>query len=254
MDITIIIFISFVASILTFFSGFGLGTLMTPVFFMLFRDLPLAIGATAIVHIANNLFKFGLMRKSINWHVGWKFAFTALLGSIGGAFILGSISNVSLWEIEQVNIEIKALNLILGLTLIVFTMLELIESQWLKRNPPGPAVGGAITGLMAGLTGHQGALRSAFLMKYGFSKDTFIATGIFIALVTDAGRIPVYLSRLAAVELGNYYVEITLAIIAAILGALIGKYLLKKMTLVWLNRAVSIMIIVFSVALIAGWI
>ena len=254
MDLTIVILISFVASILTFFSGFGLGTLMTPVFFMLFRDLPLAIGATAIVHIANNIFKFGLMRKAIDWTVGWKFALTAFLGSIGGAFILGSISNVELYAIENYYIQINALNLILGVTLIFFTILEVVESKFLKENPPGPVVGGTITGLMAGLTGHQGALRSAFLLKYGFSKDTFIATGIFIALVTDAGRIPVYLSRLSSTDLSEYVLEISLAIVAAVLGAIIGKRLLKKMTLTWLNKMVSIMIIAFSVALIFGWI
>lgn len=254
MELALVIGISFIASILTFFSGFGLGTLMTPVFFILFRDLPLAIGATAIVHITNNIFKFGLMRKSINWTVGWKFALTAFLGSIGGAFILGSISNVELYAIDNFNIEIKALNLILGITLIFFTILELVESKILKEHPPGPVVGGAITGIMAGLTGHQGALRSAFLLKYGFTKDTFIATGIFIALVTDAGRIPVYLSKLSSTDLSDYVLEISLAIVAAVLGAIIGKQLLKKITLGWLNKTVSVMIIIFSITLIFGWI
>jgi uncharacterized membrane protein YfcA len=47
-------------SILTFFSGFGLGTLMLPVM-ALFFPVDLAVIATAIVHLANNLFKFGLV-------------------------------------------------------------------------------------------------------------------------------------------------------------------------------------------------
>lgn len=45
---------------LTLFSGFGLGTILMPVF-ALFFPLPLAISATAVVHFANNIFKFGLM-------------------------------------------------------------------------------------------------------------------------------------------------------------------------------------------------
>jgi len=37
-------------------SGFGLGTLLLPVF-ALFFPLPVAIAATALVHLANNFFK-----------------------------------------------------------------------------------------------------------------------------------------------------------------------------------------------------
>ncbi|OGA86871.1 MAG: hypothetical protein A2Z90_01050 [Burkholderiales bacterium GWA2_64_37] len=47
---------------LTLFSGFGLGTVLVPVF-ALFFPVPLAIAATAAVHFANNIFKFGLMAK-----------------------------------------------------------------------------------------------------------------------------------------------------------------------------------------------
>jgi uncharacterized protein len=47
---------------LTFFSGFGLGTLLLPVF-ALFFPLETAIGLTALVHLANNLFKLALVGK-----------------------------------------------------------------------------------------------------------------------------------------------------------------------------------------------
>ena len=48
---------------LTLFSGFGLGTLLMPAF-ALFLPVPVALAATAVVHLANNLFKLAL--------VGWK--------------------------------------------------------------------------------------------------------------------------------------------------------------------------------------
>lgn len=253
MEWITVILISFSASLLTFFSGFGLGTILTPVFIILFKDIPLAIGATAIVHITNTIFKFGLMRNAINWRVGWSFALTAFLGSISGAFLLQQISNAVLFSTPFLHIEIKWLNLILGMTLLFFTLLELFDSQLLKKNPPGPVTGGIITGIMAGLTGHQGALRSAFLQKYGFAKETFIATGIFIALITDAGRIPVYLSRIERSTISEHSLIITLAMLAAIAGALLGKRLLKKITLSWLNQMVSYTILIFSVCLILGW-
>ena len=74
----LLILVSFGASWLTFFSGFGLGTLLTPVFYFLLGDLTLAITATAIVHLTNNLFKFGLMQRNVNWKVVVPFGIAAI--------------------------------------------------------------------------------------------------------------------------------------------------------------------------------
>lgn len=76
MDLIIIGIVSFLASGLTLFSEFGLGTILVPVF-ALFFPLPLAIAATAIVYFANNIFKFGLMAKQANWAVVAKFSVPA---------------------------------------------------------------------------------------------------------------------------------------------------------------------------------
>jgi hypothetical protein len=59
---------AFVASGLTLFSGFGLGTVLLPVF-SLFLPVPLAVAATAVVHFANNLFKLGLVGTAADWRV-----------------------------------------------------------------------------------------------------------------------------------------------------------------------------------------
>jgi len=45
---------------LTLFSGFGLGTLLMPVF-AIFFPIEIAIAMTAIVHLANNIFKLALV-------------------------------------------------------------------------------------------------------------------------------------------------------------------------------------------------
>ena len=51
------------------------------------------------------------------------------------------------------------------------------------------AAGGLLSGFLGGLSGHQGALRSAFLIKCGLSKEVFIASGVVIALGLAAGFI-----------------------------------------------------------------
>lgn len=53
MEIIIISLVAFFVAILTFFSGFGLGTILTPIF-MIFFPVDLAIGLTGIVHFFNN--------------------------------------------------------------------------------------------------------------------------------------------------------------------------------------------------------
>ena len=55
MELVLIGLVALLTSGLTLFSGFGLGTILMPVF-ALFFPLPLAIAATAVVHFANNLF------------------------------------------------------------------------------------------------------------------------------------------------------------------------------------------------------
>jgi uncharacterized protein len=53
-------------------------------------------------------------------------------------------------------------------------------------------VGGLIIGFFGGLSGNQGALRSAFLIRYKLSKEVFIATGVLIACFIDVTRLSVY--------------------------------------------------------------
>lgn len=54
MDVLVIAVSALVASGLTLFSGFGLGTILTPVF-ALFFPVATAVAMTAVVHLANNL-------------------------------------------------------------------------------------------------------------------------------------------------------------------------------------------------------
>jgi len=56
----IVALVALVAAALTLFSGFGLGSLLLPAF-ALFFDLDVAIAATAVVHLLNNLFKTGML-------------------------------------------------------------------------------------------------------------------------------------------------------------------------------------------------
>lgn len=87
MELVLIGVSALLVSGLTLFSGFGLGTVLMPVF-ALFFPLPLAIAATAVVHFANNIFKFGLMAKQVDWRVVARFSVTAAIAATVGASLL----------------------------------------------------------------------------------------------------------------------------------------------------------------------
>ena len=82
-----IVVTAYLASLLTLFSGFGLGTLLMPVIAVFF-PVAIAIAMTAFVHLLNNVFKLLTLWRDIHWHICILFGFPALLAAIPGAWIL----------------------------------------------------------------------------------------------------------------------------------------------------------------------
>src|SRR4030042_2950793 len=91
MEYIIISLTALIVSSLTLFSGFGLGTVLMPAF-ALFFPIPVAIAATAVVHLANNIFKVILIGRHADWGVVIRFAITAALAALLGAWLLGQLS------------------------------------------------------------------------------------------------------------------------------------------------------------------
>src|SRR5690606_15016818 len=87
MEILIISLAAFFIALLTFFSGFGLGTILTPVF-MIFFPVELAIALTGIVHFFNNIFKLLLVGKNADRQVLIWFGIPAILAAIIGSWLL----------------------------------------------------------------------------------------------------------------------------------------------------------------------
>ena len=80
---------AFCVSLLTLFSGFGLGTLLMPAF-ALFLPVEVAVASTAVVHAANNLFKAGLLAGQAERGLIVRFGLPALAASFAGALLLTS--------------------------------------------------------------------------------------------------------------------------------------------------------------------
>ena len=76
MSFLIICSVALLASALTFFSGFGLGTLLLPAF-ALFVPIEQAVGLAAVVHFFNGLFKLALVGRFADRRVLLRFGLPA---------------------------------------------------------------------------------------------------------------------------------------------------------------------------------
>ena len=233
MQIEVIIAVASVfASLLTFISGFGLGTLLLPVF-SLFFDIEVAITATAIVHLFNNIFKSFLTFKQINWEVVLKFGLPSVGGAIIGSILLNYIvlksTNSISFQLGSNSFETSLLKLIIGGLILLFTLFEVFNLKSKVLNHKNSIyVGGGLSGFFGGVSGHQGALRTLFLSKFKLDKYSFIASGICIALAVDLSRIPIYINE-GYFDLDEHLTKaLVIAIFCAFLGAIAGKTLLNK--------------------------
>lgn len=255
MDYLFIALISILASGLTFFSGFGLGTILLPVF-AIFFPLDLAISITAIVHLLNNLFKLLLTYRSINFPVALRFGLAAIPAAFLGAYVLGLLSGAESlfsYQFMEKQFEISPVKLVIALLILVFSLAEILPAfSGMQFHPRYLSLGGLLSGFFGGLSGNQGALRSAFLLKTSLNKEAFIATGVLIACLIDFSRLAVYSKHFPDFSDQRLLLMFLSAVIPAFLGAFLGQRLIKKMTLKSLQRLVSVCLILFSILLGMG--
>ena len=257
MEILLISIVAFLVAILTFFSGFGLGTLLTPIM-MIFFPVEVAIALTGVVHFSNNLFKLVLVGKNFDKEVVLRFGIPAVLFAFIGAMLLIQIPNMQplySYQLFEKTFKVFPMKLIVAIFMLFFAVVDLIpffnKLQFDKNKLP---IGGALSGFFGGLTGAQGALRSAFLIRAGLSKEAFIATTVVISSFVDFTRLGVYSTRILNLDLKENFPLLICATLSAMIGAFIGNKLLKKVTLKFLQISVATLLIIISIGLGLGWI
>lgn len=257
MEILIISVAAFLVAILTFFSGFGLGTILTPIF-MIFFPVELAIALTGVVHFFNNIFKITLVGKNANKEVLVRFGLPAVIAAFVGSMILINLNDVKplfSYVLFDKNFEIYPVKLLISVLLIIFASIDLIPYfSKLEFSKDKLSIGGIFSGFFGGLSGNQGALRSAFLIRAGLSKEAFVGTAVVVSTFVDFTRLSVYATQFSSAGLTDNLALVISATLAGILGSFFGNKLLKKVTLRFLQVFVAIMLIVLSMALGLGFI
>ena len=260
MDYLVVCVVALLASALTLFSGFGLGTLLLPAF-ALFFPVEVAVSATAIVHLLNNLFKLALVGRSADRGIVLRFGLPAVALALAGALLLSRLTvlpALAEYTLGGRTCAVTPIKLTIGALILVFALFDLSPAAdrfaFGRRWIP---LGGGVSGFFGGLSGHQGALRSAFLINAGLSKEGFIGTGVACAVLVDLSRLVVYGSsilstRLASTGTSNGWPLVAAATACAFLGAFLGVRLLGKITLSTLRRMVGALLVAVSLAMGAG--
>jgi len=241
-----------VGSFATFFSGFGLGTILLPVF-SLYLPIELAILATALVHFLNNIFKISLMAKHLDFSLFKRFGITALIGAIVGASVLtwvghaGNMYASPIWEGKS----ISYVSFSVGILMLFFVVFEWKSIRFpFSHSPYFLPFGGLLSGFFGGFSGHQGALRSAFLSKITLDKQLFVATSALISLLIDVSRISIYSS---STEWGQLNVRLlVIGGLSAFAGSLLGKKYLNKVSYTFIKWMVGLFLTLMSLLILTG--
>jgi len=247
--------VALLASGLTFFSGFGLGTLLLPAF-ALFVPVDRAVALTAIVHFLNGLFKLALVGRQADRRVAVRFGLPAVAAAFAGAWVLLWLTGLGVlfdYALLGRRVEVTPVKLVVGVLLLAFACVEVLPRfRELEFGPRYLPLGGAISGFFGGLSGMQGALRSAFLVRAGLSKEAFVGTGVVVACLVDVARLSLYSGSIFGGGAGLDYGLLTAAVLAAFLGAFLGNRYLKKMTMRGVQWVVAVTLFAVAVGLITG--
>lgn len=227
-----------IAGAIASISGFGIGSVLTPVLSTQF-DVRLAIAMVSLPHLAGTFVRFLLVRTHIDRDV--------LLG-FGAASAIGGLTGAAL----QAVVQSAALAVIFGL-LLVFAGLGSLTGFAQRMRFSGrrsALVGGALSGLLGGLVGNQGGIRAAALLGFDVERQAFIATATAVALIVDGARIPVYLVTQGA-GIAAHWPLILLLAMAAVVGTLVGERTLRRMSEAVFRRVVGALLLVLGVYTLA---
>lgn len=255
IETAVICVVALAASMITVFSGFGLGTLLLPVF-AIFFPTPIAVAMTALVHFGNNLTKFALFGRWADKTVLRRFGLPAFLASFVGARVLVSLADdppIATYRLFGIEHEVTRIGVAVGILIVVFAAWETIPRlARIAFDPRYLPVGGGLSGFFGGLSGHQGALRSAFLVRSGLSKEAFIGTGVVIACAVDAARLFEYGRDMDFGPIRERWLLVVGAVVSAAAGAVLAARVLPRVSMNAIRRLVTVMLFIIGVLLIAG--
>lgn len=190
-------------------SGFGSSILFVPVA-ALFFDFKTVLGITAVFHVFSNLSKIALFRQGVDKNIALKLGIPAVAFVLLGAWLTTLLPLAELEWLMSIVLVALALYLLFN------------RDKTLQQTDSNLHIGGAVSGLLAGLVGTGGAVRGLALAAFQLPKDIFIATSALIDLGVDLSRAGVYVYN-------GYFDRQYLILIPFLIGiSMLGSYLGKR--------------------------
>jgi uncharacterized membrane protein YfcA len=225
--------VSVVAGAMASIVGFGIGSLLTPAF-ALGMSTNLAVAAVSIPHLAGTALRFWTMRESVDRRVLVTFGLTSAAGGLAGALLQHLTS--SPW-----------LTIVFGVVLLFVGFSQITSlSERMRFRGPVAWIAGALSGLLGGLIGNQGGIRSAALLGFDLSKESFVASATAIGLIVDAARMPVYVATMGR-DVLRMWPLVAMATAGVVVGTLVGRHLLD-----WIPQRHFRRVIAIVLALLGG--
>jgi uncharacterized membrane protein YfcA len=217
-------------------SGFGIGSLLTPLL-AIQAGTKTAVAAVSIPHLIGTSMRFWRLRRSLDRNVLWRFGLTSAAGGLVGALLNARATS-------------GRLTVVLG-SLLVFAGAAQISGQSQRWRFHGSVawIAGAVSGLFGGLVGNQGGIRSAALLGFDLPKERFVATATAIALFVDAARMPVYMVAERA-QVAAIWPLVLLATAGVVGGTLAGDRLLMRVPEQRFKQVVGVIVLLLGIAIL----
>ena len=232
----ILIVASTIAGGIASVAGFGIGSILTPTL-SLFMDGKLAVAVVAIPHLLGTALRLYTIGAKVDRHVMWSFGLASAAGGLAGALLHWQSSGRWLMALLGVSLIFVAVGELAGLT------------RRMRFHGAAAWIAGVVSGLLGGLVGNQGGIRSAALLGFSLSRDTFIATATAIGLFVDAARLPIYVVTLGG-ALWESRATIAIVSVGVIAGTLIGARVLRALPEATFRKVVAVVLAILGAALL----
>lgn len=233
--------VGLVAGAIASVSGFGIGSLLTPVL-MVRVGTKLAVAAVSLPHMTATALRFWLLRQHVDRRLLLSFGLMSATGGLAGALL-------------HAYADKPALTVVFG-ALLVFTGVMGLTGLSEKMRFRGWVgwLAGAISGFLGGLVGNQGGIRSAAMLGFDVPRHAFVATATAVGLIVDGARLPVYLATQGH-EIASLWPLLLAATVGAIIGTLIGERLLRRIPEPIYRRLVAALVLVLGIFMLfrVGW-
>jgi uncharacterized membrane protein YfcA len=221
-------------------TGFGIGSLLTPVL-ALRVDTRVAVAVVSIPHLAGTALRFWMLKGHVDRSVFWRFGLMSAAGGLVGALL-------------HTRASAPALTILFG-GLLLFVALSELRGWSRRMRLTGAAAwaAGVTSGLLGGLVGNQGGIRSAALLGFDLKRDSTIATATAVGLVVDAARMPVYFA-LYRDDMAHLIEPIVVATLAVLAGTVAGRHLLSRIPEAWFRRILACVLAALGALMVLrGW-